>query len=461
MRLFQWLAVAFVLAGTLPALAQDIPDQATRERVADWVDQCNAQVRELRAHGTPNEMLRTGRGMREFIAQPENRVVAETARQFIETCSPVGLAPEVSRHGCRIIADGIRETGNSTGDVMRSPERYLDPDSGLTDYERTSIRFYLERCVSAYAAALDDVMATGRQETPQRDPVASSAGAGPLHGSIAFSQDDDGAYAWGIAWSFDSSAGAEAEALGQCREYGGTRCAEAGWFQEACGALAIGDGNGYGTGWGATTGEAERDALAQCRVSNDDCRIEVARCSRSEEAGGRGRTEDQSDTAVNRSSDVAQSAVTSLEPKCPEDLYSAAYERPMKCWLELSNPPGCHYWVSYRDASNLTHRVTWSGSCSGGVADGDGVLTYWGRGIDGDYVEQHDTGVFAAGIRQGRWIGTIDSEYANRRAEGDYLNGSKHGRWQFVQRDAAGGCAVADQFYSHGAIERYGEPREC
>ncbi len=303
----------------------------------------------------------------------------------------------------------------------------------------------------------------GRPETTAQvsDESVDIAQDGPLHGSIAFSQDDDGAYAWGIAWSFDSSAGAQAEALGQCREYGGTRCAEAGWFQEACGALAIGDGNGYGTGWGATTGEAERDALAQCRVSNDDCRIEVARCSRSEEAGGRGRTEDQSDTAVSRSSDVAQPAVTSLEPKCPEDLYSAAYERPMKCWLELSNPPGCHYWISYRDASNLTHRVTWSGSCSGGVADGDGVLTYWGRGIDGDYVEQRDTGVFAAGIRQGRWIGTIDSEYANRRAEGDYLNGSKHGRWQFVQRDAAGGCAVADQFYSHGAIERYGEPREC
>ena len=120
-------------------------------------------------------------------------------------------------------------------------------------------------------------------------PAADSAQAGPLHGSITFSQETDGGYAWGIAWSFDSSAGAEAEALGQCREYGGTRCAEAGWFQEACVALAIGDGNGYGAGWGTTTGEAERDALAQCRAVNDDCRIEVARCSQSEQAGGRGR----------------------------------------------------------------------------------------------------------------------------------------------------------------------------
>ena len=125
-------------------------------------------------------------------------------------------------------------------------------------------------------------------------------GDGPLHGSIAFSQDDDGAYAWGIAWSFDSSAGAQSEALGQCREYGGTRCAEAGWFREACGALAIGSGNGYGTGWGATTGEAERDALAQCRAVNDDCRIEVARCSQSQEAGGSGRKESEDAAGTQR-----------------------------------------------------------------------------------------------------------------------------------------------------------------
>ena len=472
MGLLRWLSavvVAFVLAGTHPALAQGIPDEATRSRVADRIQGCFDMRGELMADAVPPEAFSSEGAMREFIAVLEEHdlsLVADTARQYIRMCLSLSATVNQSGRPCGKLARGVNRTVGFTYLVIRSPDYYLGPDSPLDEVRRQVVDDYLRTCVTAYAAVLDgrdpdDVMASRRQETTRRDTAASAAGTGPLHGSIAFSQDDDGAYAWGIAWSFDSSAGAEAEALGQCREYGGTRCAEAGWFQEACGALAIGDGNGYGTGWGATTGEAERDALAQCRVSNDDCRIEVARCSRSEEAGGRGRTEDQSDTAVNRSSDVAQSAVTSLEPKCPEDLYSAAYERPMKCWLELSNPPGCHYWVSYRDASNLTHRVTWSGSCSGGVADGDGVLTYWGRGIDGDYVEQRDTGVFAAGIRQGRWIGTIDSEYANRRAEGDYLNGSKHGRWQFVQRDAAGGCAVADQFYSHGAIERYGEPREC
>ena len=138
-------------------------------------------------------------------------------------------------------------------------------------------------------------------------PDGDASQTGPLHGSIAFSQDADGSYAWGIAWSFDSSTGAEAEALGQCRAHDGKRCSQAGWFQEACGALAIGDDNGYGTGWGATAAAAKRDALTQCRGSNNDCRIEVARCAQSEQAGGSGRTE-REDTARRRPSNAVQPA---------------------------------------------------------------------------------------------------------------------------------------------------------
>ena len=147
---------------------------------------------------------------------------------------------------------------------------------------------YHRICVTAYAAVLDG---GDPDDVPASGGLATADQAGPLHGSIAFSQEGEGAYAWGIAWSFDSAAGAQSEALAQCREYGGTQCAEAGWFREACGALAIGSVNGYGAGWGVTIAEAERDALARCRAVNDDCRIEVARCSQSEEAGGRGRTE--------------------------------------------------------------------------------------------------------------------------------------------------------------------------
>ncbi len=107
-----------------------------------------------------------------------------------------------------------------------------------------------------------------------------------LHGSISFSQEDDGGYAWGIAWRFDNRFDATREAVTQCRREGGTNCTEVGWFENACGALAIGDENGYGAGWGDSTAAAERDALRQCRVANDNCRIEVARCSDSRQAAG-------------------------------------------------------------------------------------------------------------------------------------------------------------------------------
>ena len=159
--------------------------------------------------------------------------------------------------------------------------------------------------MTAHAAALDgrrvgSVIQAEDQpaEVATPSPAADTASTGPLHGSITFSQEADGGYAWGIAWSFDSHAGALAEATDQCREYGGTGCEEAGWFENACGALAIGDGNGYGTGGGATTAEAERDALRECRAANADCRVEVARCSQSEEAGGRVRVESKTVTIV-------------------------------------------------------------------------------------------------------------------------------------------------------------------
>ena len=229
-----------------------------------------------------------------------------SVREYLATCVSVMLQVKDAGHldRCSVLAQQLTRMGHHYVNVIRDVGRYPDSQGFLEEAEQRAVEDFLRTCVPVYAAVLDgkdpdDLVASRRPETAPRNPVASSAGDGPLHGSIAFSQDDDGAYAWGIAWSFDSSAGAEAEALGQCREYGGTRCAEAGWFQEACGALAIGDGNGYGTGWGATTGEAERDALAQCRVSNDDCRIEVARCAQSEEAGGAGRT-DSEDTVVGR-----------------------------------------------------------------------------------------------------------------------------------------------------------------
>ena len=248
-------------------------------------------------------------GRQKFLAfwQERGHPIVETIRRSIRTCFSVGDRVEQSGRPCRALGRELLKTRVTLIELTRRAKHYLGSDGGLDGAQRRLLKNYLRTCVPAYAAVMDgrhpdDAVASPAQDSVQRD---SASPDGPLHGSIAFSQEDDGGYAWGIAWSFDSSAGAESEAIGQCREYGGTRCAEAGWFQEACGALAIGGGNGYGTGWGATTAEAERDALAQCRAVNDDCRIEVARCSRSEEAGGSGRTDDDMDAVVGRDPDDA------------------------------------------------------------------------------------------------------------------------------------------------------------
>ena len=100
------------------------------------------------------------------------------------------------------------------------------------------------------------------------------------YGSIVFSQESGGSYAWGMAWSYDSRSAARDRAVGECRSRGGSYCGEIAWFRDACGALAIGDNNGYGSGWGTSTSIAESYAMSTCRSSNRNCRIAITRCAR-------------------------------------------------------------------------------------------------------------------------------------------------------------------------------------
>ena len=112
-------------------------------------------------------------------------------------------------------------------------------------------------------------------------PVASTARAtsADFYGSIAFSQLTGGGHALGIAWNEQGREAARRSALEECRRQGGgDGCHEAGWFQNGCGAIAIGDGSGYGTGGGETSEAAESDALSNCQTANRDCRVEASRC---------------------------------------------------------------------------------------------------------------------------------------------------------------------------------------
>lgn len=203
-----------------------------------------------------------------------------------------------------------------------------------------------------------------------------------LYGSIAFSQEDDGGYTWGIAWRFGSRFDATREAVAQCRREAGTSCAEVGWFENACGALAIGSGNGYGAGWGDSTAAAERDALRQCRVSNDNCRIEVARCSDSRQAaGGSGQVE----------AAVAPSRSGKTDSKSCEAWYPRT---------ETNN--------SYLESTPLgLPALVWTGNCIDGKAHGHGHAVWCypteedNVGIYGKTTKMVYEGVMRAGKPEG------------------------------------------------------------
>ena len=94
--------------------------------------------------------------------------------------------------------------------------------------------------------------------------------------AIAFSTDTG---ANGYAYQYDTRTGAEARALKECRAFA-SDCTIATWFSNACGALAVGDGNGWGSSWDDNIVKAERDALASCRsYGNNNCEIDVSICS--------------------------------------------------------------------------------------------------------------------------------------------------------------------------------------
>jgi serine/threonine-protein kinase len=96
------------------------------------------------------------------------------------------------------------------------------------------------------------------------------------YGAIYFSQ-DTGVY--GYSWNHVTQADAEDAAYRECRE-SARDCERASWFRNACGALAIADNNGWGSSWGNTIAEAERQSLAKCReYDNTNCRIEISFCS--------------------------------------------------------------------------------------------------------------------------------------------------------------------------------------
>ena len=94
--------------------------------------------------------------------------------------------------------------------------------------------------------------------------------------AIAFSRDTG---ANGYAYQYYNRPGGEARALKECGAYA-SDCTVASSFGNACGALALGDGNGSGSSRAESIIKAERNTIATCRsYDNKNCDIKVSVCS--------------------------------------------------------------------------------------------------------------------------------------------------------------------------------------
>jgi hypothetical protein len=91
-----------------------------------------------------------------------------------------------------------------------------------------------------------------------------------LFGSIYFSQ-STGTH--GYSYDYSTQNEAEQRALKECRSAGGKDCVRAIWFRNACGALAVGDGNGWGSHWGENRTGAKNKAMKTCRGNASSCKI--------------------------------------------------------------------------------------------------------------------------------------------------------------------------------------------
>ena len=94
------------------------------------------------------------------------------------------------------------------------------------------------------------------------------------------------------------------------------------------------------------------------------------------------------------------------------------------CWKELEGHPRCYVWDNhyYEDQT-----VTWSGTCAGGKAHGEGSLI-WSKSDN----RSTGSGRLRKGKARGHWVW----RYSNGEvSEGAYVDGIRHGNWKYQDRD--------------------------
>ncbi len=392
MRLFQWLAVAFVLAGTTPALAQGMPDEATRASVADWIERC----------GRPSD-----------------------------ACWPVIKRIEESALGrwCRAI-----EAYWDTARLVRNPETVLHSIEELRG-RREKAREFLAECVPIFATALDEAGGTddGSSDAVYRGPVEPAdrvmqavkrsnlrSGPGTTHDKVGLLAVGDEVRVTGAVGDWlriEAPAGGEAFVYGPLLAVAAPHRVTTTAAQEAeppSTNVAVTETVEDPDMPDAATRERVADWMLRCQVQShvDDCRsigVRIKETALGQECWGmdwlwsdqtllrdpshglnaipegeglRRTAEDflvkcvpiyatgldkagEGDNGSRNTADV--DTAIGLEPKCTLDLPQGS-----GCWQELIEQPDCHVWVGYWQPDSDT--LSWTGNCDGGVADGDGTL---------------------------------------------------------------------------------------
>ena len=103
-----------------------------------------------------------------------------------------------------------------------------------------------------------------------------------------------------------------------------------------------------------------------------------------------------------------------LKPKCAGAAIGT------DCWKEIASKPGCY--VFFPNSNPKSTITSWSRSCSRGVADGNGTLS-WTR--ENGSSEQH-AGSISDGKQHGHWV--VRWTGGNVR-KGPFVNGKEQGPW--------------------------------
>lgn len=105
--------------------------------------------------------------------------------------------------------------------------------------------------------------------------LAPALAVADSYGAIAYSPSTR---ADGWSNSFSTRADAERRALRECSARA-RDCRVAIWFKNACGALAVGQNGGWGSGWASDRRRAELEAIGVCNQYTGRCRVTRWVCS--------------------------------------------------------------------------------------------------------------------------------------------------------------------------------------